>query len=356
VVATARHCVDDSPELVNCSQNPSFGARFGGGFFVTTNATLAPASAAPGIYNVQSVAVPSDAHICGNDIALLVLEGTGVPASDTQPITPDVQYLMWDPAHFVPVFVAIGYGNTAAGSNDSGTRRIRQLISVECVPGDLAHEKCPLGPPPDNIDPLTLISPNEFIGGDGTCSGDSGSSAYEQQSFDHGAPVSLGVLSRGGESGTTCSGSVYTRFDGHRDFLLQVAQTASDNWSLYPNPSWTGPVVLPSIDGGVASPKDGGAGQLGALGDACTTETACSSKVCIDPGSGSKICSQTCDPNTACPDGFSCTSGNCVPAPAGPTTITTTRTGCSAAPSGVSQTSAIPWMIALAFLRRRKRT
>jgi len=59
------------------------------------------------------------------------------------------------------------------------------------------------------------------------CSGDSGSSAYEENSFDTGDPVTLGVLSRGGESGTKCLDAVYTRTDSFKDLIIQTAFEAA---------------------------------------------------------------------------------------------------------------------------------
>jgi MYXO-CTERM domain-containing protein len=371
--ATARHCVDDinytNPEKhIICAENPTFGGRKGG-FYVTTNTTMSSFQNAPGFYAVQSVAVPSDNKVCGGDIALLTLTNS-VPANIATPVVPNVQYLMWDPARYVPVFAAIGYGNTTATGNDSGTRRIRQLISVFCIPGDTEHPKCPNGPPPQNIDPLSLISPKEFIGGSGTCSGDSGSSAYEQSSFDKNAPVSFGVLSRGGEDGTKCEGSVYTRLDSYRDLILQTAKTASANWTKYPEPSWTGPVVLPApkVDGGTPPKKDGGKTSSGGgglqIGEACETVTDCATGVCSDPGDGSLVCTQSCDESdaTSCPDGFQCRESLCLPAttaPTSPTNATTTTTeGCSAASSSSSTATSWGWMalgVSLLLAARRKR-
>lgn len=359
VVATARHCVDASPKAINCQENPSFGARKGGAYNVTTNASMKQGGSA-GWYSVKSIAVPDDTHICGNDIALLVLTAP-VPATDTKPITPGVQYQMWDPDHYHPVFTAIGYGITGPNNNDSQTRRIRNFISVQCVPGS-DNMPCPPAV-------MKYFSPAEFWGGDGTCSGDSGSSAFESNALDNGAPVSFGVLSRGSEvtpdGGTPeCSQSFYTRFDAHRDFVLQVAKQASANWSLYPEPSWTAYAPPP------ASKKDAGADgsvstkpSAGGLGDVCTTESECASKVCADAGDGSKICSKACDEAdpTSCDDGYTCRESLCLPAvatTAAPAATTTKTTGCSFATP--ASPTAWGWgvvgaAVALTAARRRKR-
>lgn len=238
VVATARHCVSEASEEVDCTQNPAFGADIGGPLYITTNAKMTPA--ATGWYAVAATRVPTDPHICGNDMALLVLEEP-VPETVAKPATPGVQYSIWDPDRYGPVFAAIGFGNVSTTSGDGlGTRRKLEGIEVVCVPG--SNTVC--GQP---------FSDLEFIGGSGTCAGDSGSSAFEQVTYTQGAPVALGVLSRGGADGKQCVGSIYTRFDTKRDFVLGVAKEASAGWTLYPEPSWT--VPKPAA---VPNPRDAG--------------------------------------------------------------------------------------------------
>lgn len=228
VVATARHCVSEAPESVDCSTSPVFGAMRTGPLYITTNGTMGPTTGDAGWYRVANVRVPDDGHICGGDMALLELEAQ-VPADVAKPITPGVQYSIWDPAQYEPIFAAIGYGNQSTAQNDGlGTRRKLDYVSVLCVPGSNTY----CAPP---------FSDLEFVGGDGTCSGDSGSSAFERTTYDKGAPVSLGVLSRGGAKGATCTGSIYTRFDTKRDFVLSVGAEASAGWTLYPEPTWTVP-------------------------------------------------------------------------------------------------------------------
>jgi MYXO-CTERM domain-containing protein len=355
VVATARHCVDDTPELIDCSKNPSFGQARQGSIRVTTNTTMA--GAASGWYGVAQIVRPSDAHICGNDIALLILSSS-IPGSVAKPITPNVRYQMWDSSRYDGAFYGIGYGKTSPGVDDSGTRRISKPISVLCVPGADV-----------NACPTNVVNDAEFVGGDGPCQGDSGSSAYESSSFAKGAPVSFGVLSRGGENaaGTVCENSVYTRFDAHRDFVLQAVKQASQNWTLYPEPSWTGaPIAPPGKDAGAPPGKgDGGSsgsettGEVG-LGDACETAAECASGDCSDPGDGALVCTQACDEDAnVCPDGFECRAGLCftpLPPAAAPVTTTTT-TGCAAAPGGGGSSAAwaaLGVVLGLGALRRRR--
>jgi len=76
--------------------------------------------------------------------------------------------------------------------------------------------------------------------------------------------VSLGVLSRGGVSqdGTMCVGSIYTRVDAWKDLIVQTANTASANWTLYPKPTpdWTVYTPPPACaNSGGPAKKDAGA-------------------------------------------------------------------------------------------------
>ena len=140
----------------------------------------------------------------------------------------------------------------------AGTRRIRSGIHIECIPGD-DFIPCPAG-----------FNDNEFFTGDGTCEGDSGSSAFDDKSVLNNKPVSFGVLSRGGDNAgdagqaaTLCKGGLYTRLDKFRDLVIQAADSASANWTLYPKPvpDWT-VYVPPPADAGVdAATKPPGAAR-----------------------------------------------------------------------------------------------
>ena len=353
VVATARHCIDGAPARIDCAANPTFGARKSG-LRVTTNPNMNAAQA--GWYAVSSVAVPDDDHICGNDIALLVL-GAPIPAAVARPIVPGVQYQMWDPDQYSSAFVGIGYGNTSPNGGGSGTRRRSKPISVLCVPGSDTRP-CP-----------AAFNAKEFVGGDGTCSGDSGSSAFEYSLWETGSMLSFGVLSRGGESddGTQCRGSVYTRFDAHRDWVIAVAKAATNDWTTYPEPSWTAYKPPPT-----PRPQDAGAPDSGpekpesrGIGEACEKLSDCASDVCVDPGDGTLVCSEACDEadGASCPDGYVCRESLCLaplpePEPVAATTKTTTTT-CAAGPP----TTEIPWTAAavgaaalLGAVRRRRRS
>lgn len=337
LVVTARHCVDDTAKIINCDVNPTFGARHGT-MWITTSDKMNQGTV--GWHSVKSKITTSDDHVCGNDIALLVLDDQ-VDAAEATPVVPVVQYPMTDfnrwPARRV---TAIGYGNTGPTGFSAGTRRIRTGIHIECIPGD-DFIPCPAG-----------FDDHEFYSGDGTCEGDSGSSAFDDKSVLNNKPVSFGVLSRGGDNAnpdagtpaTLCKGALYTRLDKFRDLIIQAADTASAGWTLYPKPSpdWT-VYVPPPVDAGVdAAPKP--PAKLGEGAD-CKANADCKSNICADTGSG-KACTVACDEAddpTTCTDGYVCKESVCVqnlgPPPA-PTTAaapaTTTTSGCSLSPNGSS--------------------
>jgi MYXO-CTERM domain-containing protein len=331
VVITARHCVNSTPKIVDCTTTPPvrFGAEEGVNWITTYNRMD---QTTIGWHQVDQIVVPTDDRVCGHDVALIILHDL-VPAAEATPITPGVQYPMGDRERYSSSFTAIGYGNTSPEGFTAGTRRIRQNIPVVCIPED-PYLPCPAG----------LVDVNEFFGGDGTCQGDSGSSAYDTKTFLEGAPVSFGVLSRGGKSddGTTCQGSLYTRLDKFRDFVVQGAVTASANWTRYskPIPDWTIFVPPPPPDAG--APEAGPTNKPMNLtnGVRCDDDSQCASKVCADTGAG-KACTLACDeavPGT-CGVGMICKGTVCVidvgGAPnRGATTSSTKTDGCSVGVAG----------------------
>jgi hypothetical protein len=343
VVVTARHCVDHTTKIINCAQQPTFGARHTE-MWVTTSPDMMQGST--GWHPVKAVSVPTDDHVCGHDIAVLILNDL-VPANEATPATPGVQYPMTDYDRYPSRrTTAIGYGNTGPNGFSAGTRRIRTSIPLLCIPGD-EFISCP-----------TDFNENEFYTGDGPCEGDSGSSAFEDKSVVQGKPLTFGVLSRGGDNAgdagqpaTLCKGGLYTRLDKYRDLIVNAAASASKNWTLYPKPvpDWT--IYVPP-------PPDAGAPEAGPKkptpqddGVACDTSADCKSKVCADTGAG-KACTQSCDETvvpTTCQDGFVCKAAVCVqdlggtPVAAAPSTAqSATTSGCSVAGPGSSGSPRAP--------------
>jgi MYXO-CTERM domain-containing protein len=350
VVVTARHCVQNIdyknptvPKTIDCKLGPTFT-----GAIKTMQVTTDTYMDGANWRGVKQVVVPANTNaVCDNDIALLVL--TSLVANTTaKPVIPGVQYPV-NYSKYLTSFTAIGYGNTSATGGGAGTRRYRELIRIQCVPGD-PNIPCPAD-----------FQENEFVAGDGTCSGDSGSAAYEQGSFKFGpTPVALGVLSRGGEDANTCVGSIYTRLDKFRDFIIGTVESASGNWTLYPKPSpdWT--IYVPPEEKDAGAPKtDAGTKPpvLGAIGDACDVDGDCKSQHC-----GEGACTTACNDDSTCPESQFCRDGLCLApleTPAeqpGAGTTTTTTEGCSASGSTTSGgTVLLVGAVALALSRRRRR-
>jgi MYXO-CTERM domain-containing protein len=365
VVISARHCVNQTPETIDC-KTATFGSPLAAvsSFFITTSESMNQPDT--GWHSVEKIVTPTPTSMCGNDLSLFILSDV-VSATEATPITPAVQYPITDHNRYSTTVTAIGYGITAPSSNTGGVRHIRENIQLGCIPGDPQLD-C------GNVTG-TNVAAAEFVSGDGTCEGDSGSSAYEQTSFNAGTFVSLGVLSRGGISadGTFCQGGIYTRLDSWRDLIVQTVTKAA-SLGGYPVPTWTLAVPPDPTPGGGSTkadsgkaPNQGDSGSSGGagIGSDCTSNADCSSGVCRQGGNGPLVCSQTCDANdsTTCPDGYACTSGYCFAKPTGGgsnhATTTTTTSGCSTAPALRDPTKPMGWLAAVlglvAIRQRRKR-
>lgn len=354
VVLTARHCVqqtiDVNPSMGIKCPSSTFGSQLAptNSYFITTSETM-PVGAKKHV--VKQIVTPPATELCGNDIAILILNDL-VPGSEATPAIPSTGFSISDRDHYNPSsgFTAMGYGISSPTSNDSGTRRKRENVETLCIPGDGAIDCTTLGAPADELDA------KEFIGGDGPCEGDSGSSAWEQDNFNNGVFISMGILSRGGvdKATNTCVQSFFTRVDSWRDLIVQTATSASGNWSLYPKPTpdWTVYVPPTNIGGSSSTKKDAGAKDSGSgssagtksFGDACTANPQCTSALCSTDGVCTKSCT-TADANS-CPSGYSCNGSICltVDAPAA-THTTTTTSGCAMSPSlpGKDPTKPVPW-------------
>lgn len=261
LVALARHCVAAIPSGGIACPSSQFGALTpASNLVVTTDADVRTNATR---YKVSDVILPTGADqtsVCGNDIALLVLaDNIALPAYVTPVLTPP----MTDHTVYGTTVTDIGYG-VAMPSDTTGTtagiRRIKQDVQLACIPNDKTFTDCF----PAMAGSMTAA---EFASGNGTCEGDSGSSAFEQTSFDAGKWVSFGVLSRGGTAGATCVGGIYTRFDAWSALIVGAAQQAATAGG-YPPPPWAGGPdgggTLP--DGGGTSP-DGGGGARDAGAD-----------------------------------------------------------------------------------------
>ena len=304
LVMTARHCVipPSNDESVTCANR--FPANVAASaLYVTTEPNLYKAKS---YYAATEIITPADSAFCGNDIALIILE-KDVPASEAQPATPVVQFKMTD-RRLSGSITAMGYGITNPSAEDSGQRRIRQNIPLLCIPGSKTL---------DCSGDMAKYSDDaaEFVTEGYVCSGDSGSGAFDQKSFDKGSPFVMGTLSRGPQTKDKCLAAIYSRTDAHAQLIVDAAKKAAQQGS-YELPSWTAPESV----SGSSDPA---------------SETACEGDTCTDVSSTE-------------------------PASADRSTKTMTTSGCSAAPNGLGgnggNVALVGLAVAAVFAARRRRS
>ncbi len=372
LVVTARHCVENTSDTVDCATS-NFTGRLGrdNQFWITTDFSMH--QTASGWHQAAKIVTPDPTGVCGNDLALIVLADV-VPASEATPVTPGVRYPLTNHAAYAFAETAIGYGLTAppaanppANAPDTaGYRRFKSNIPIVCIPNDPdASLDC------YRLDARTkgVVAENELEAGDGTCQGDSGSSAFDERSFDDGHPITLGVLSRGGvdDTGAHCAGAIYTRLDRWRDFIVATATTAAAQGG-YPVPAWTAP-LSPGAETAGAGAKSDASSPLGA---SCSLDRECDSGLCTAPAAAAgapaapAACSRLCDAAAACPGGFACLSGSCFADGATPAAggsggcaigAPTRAVGADRSSTGVMVgASALAMLASIARARRRSRT
>jgi hypothetical protein len=196
---------------------------------------------------------------------------------------------------------AIGYGTTSPYANDDGKRRKLASVDVACVPG-IPKRDCDLS--------SYEMAKTEIAAGAGLCSGDSGSGAFVPSSIASGKPIVVGVLSRAADDGDSCVDAIYARTDAFKKFLVDGVTEASQTGG-YALPTWAKP--------------------------AGTTETP------VPAGE-----------EPAAPSGEEPAGETAAPAEASQT-VTTTEGGCAAAPGNRGKSWPFA-LIALAFIKRRRRS
>jgi hypothetical protein len=392
LVVSARHCVNNvTSDMIDCSSTTFSppGLLFPASeYFISPDPNIVDDPMGTS-YPVSQIVTPTPTEFCGNDLSLLIL-GANVPAS-VVPIlvTPEIWYPI-DSPQYASAETAIGYGVDAPGdaaTNSAGVRRILEDIAITCIPGDPALNCPPVGE--------SGVSMNEFEAGNGPCEGDSGSSAYEQNSFNAGDWLSLGVLSRGGVQGDTCVGSVYTQLYPWQNLIASTALQAAalggyaaPGWTTKPadasTPDAEAPVEasLPdsrdaavpdssathSVDSGFDSgPGSSGSalrgdagstdsGSLAPLGSSCSVDSNCDTNLCVsDTGDDGFVCSLACTATTTCPVDYDCVQGFCFALPAAVGSGSTG--GCSAGHMKAmgSSPDGLAWAGVAAVLARTRR-
>ncbi len=231
LVATARHCVVQLASAeIDCASSTFGGELPVGDLRVTTDTQITPTSDFAGVLQIVEPSGSDQNKVCGNDIALLILDrNIDLP----QYVAPTINPAMSAPVYSTSI-TAIGYGidtPTDDAGTTAGVRRILENVPLQCVPDDSAFGNC--------SDQGVFLADEFESGVASTCEGDSGSGAFDQASFNAGRWVSFGVLSRGGVSpdGTNCVDPVYERFDAWGQLLIDAANLAA-SMGGYSAPAW----------------------------------------------------------------------------------------------------------------------
>jgi hypothetical protein len=341
LVLTARHCVSligGTPDNSVVCGETRFTSTGDGDMFLASPATVRPSQPRdPRFYRGSELRLlPGDSEeLCGRDIALLILAGSGMPASAATPIVPRID-LRSQPDE---LFSATGFGITLPDSvATDGTRMRLDGNTVRCVGFD-----CP------SLQHRVFDSEWLTVGVQ-TCPGDSGGPALDEQGR------VIGVVSRGGDG---CQNTVYGDVASWKDFIVSTALEAAQLGGYEP-PFWTSgsSEAPPPAEPDAGTPLSGDAlGETCSTG--CTSGYACFSESGTPPG----ICVPRCeDPGVTCPDGYACAGAFGVCAPEGSAVFGASGVeedgGCatvrlpSARGFGLGPISAVALLVGLAWARR----
>jgi secreted trypsin-like serine protease len=228
VVVTARHCVGDLENApngtVSCTSS-SFGTPASPAEFLVTTATDLPTRESE-FTRVTDVIVPpsTSSHVCGNDVAVLVLE--------TPLAIPARAPLIDDDVTDGESYDAVGYGAAEEGGSGAGTRRRIDGLVVVC-------EGAACGSSSD-------LDDAEWFGAGGPCQGDSGGPALDASGR------VMGVVSRADDA---CTNTVYESLSPHASFLRMAAVSAADRAAIAP-PPWVKSTAPSSRGCASTSPAD----------------------------------------------------------------------------------------------------
>lgn len=332
LVLTARHCValtEGTPgETVECGVT-HFSYEGRGNRFLVSPKTVRPVDVVdPNLYRGDEVrVVPGANDICGFDVALIILQGAGIPSELATPLVPRIDA---SPSAN-EIFSATGYGLTEPDGVLSGTRMRTDGNTVRCAGagcGALASSQ---------------IRSSEWLSVDArVCPGDSGGPALDEQGR------VIGVASRGADG---CGSIIYGDVASWADFIIDTALDAAERGG-YDAPSWTSgssePPEEPTADSGDAIGQSCSA--------ACSGGLACYSATGAPPG----ICVPRCTEGASeCPENYACSEalGVCVPPDDRQDHVP--PSGCAVSP-GSSRTSSLGWLLVAAVVggaaTRRRRT
>jgi hypothetical protein len=386
LVLTAHHCVaalnSEDGSSVECGKTQFRDADSASTLLISVEANVGQEGLNP--YRVDQVWVPErGSAVCGKDIALLLLSGSGVPASVATPIEPGLTAEVKADA----LFAAIGYG--LQDPNDQRGETAGHRMGVDDAQVFCAGSACD----------TPLITDTEWIAESPVCSGDSGGPALDQ------AGRVVGVTSRGDPE---CTIGIYSSVYAWRDFIIKgaVDAAAAGNYSA---PTWAGGPLNPNPgtagSGGAGSggAGSGGAGsgaggtsngsggtlggsgsnngvagiptfagmsvggqsmspQIDPLGSTCTNQCPGAYKCWAETGKPPGICVPACSETApSCPTDFTCSTQNqvCVPVP-----TSDDDGGCSVSAPASGAVATPPWLWlgvaalvgSLKRLRRRRRS
>jgi secreted trypsin-like serine protease len=184
VVLTARHCVSDTVEEIDCRSGGRqiYGDRDPSSLTIVAGDTFRTGTP---IARGKKLVVPSSTTLCGKDIALIELDR----AVSITPLKVNVDH----PLRVGDKVKMVGYGQRGDDAA-AGRKYMRENV------------------------PILELSKSELLVGEVSCSGDSGGPA-----IDKGRSAVVGVVSRGGP---VCEGSearnVYTRTDAFASLVKQA--------------------------------------------------------------------------------------------------------------------------------------
>jgi MYXO-CTERM domain-containing protein len=351
LVLTARHCIsridDGSSAQVTCATS-EFTAKYDPRLmFVSTDSQP---DADSKLYAIEEVReAPGSSRVCGFDLALLILSGSGIPASQAKLIEPVLDH---SPG-VKQLFAAVGYGLQAPGDRESaGTRMRFDTSSVYCV-----GAKCPSSYDAED---------DEWVGKSPVCSGDSGGPALDADGR------VFGVTSRGDKN---CTFALYSNVTHWAAFVRSTAIAAAKAGN-YPPPNWATDDGKSGAGGsgnggagnsggsatssaGAASPPSGPIGAtVDPLGTSCAGDCPGSYQCFSGSGSPPGICVPPCGASAdACPSGYSCSGTLNVCTPARSTEADASggcAVGSTKSASGTSALATLLGVGALWFARRRR--